>query len=41
MGVEFDNIIYPKDKDVNDIPNIVGYEILRGSREGKKSIIAK
>ena len=41
MGVEFDNIIYPKDNDGDDIPNIVGYEILRGSREGNQSIIAK
>jgi len=41
MGVEFENIICPKDNDGNDIPGIVGYEILRGSREGNKSIIAK
>lgn len=41
MGVFFQNIIYPKDNDGNDIPGIVGYEILRGSREGNKSIIAK
>ena len=41
LGVEFSNIIYPKDQDGNDIPNIVGYEILRGSREGNKSIVAK
>lgn len=41
MGVEFNNIIYPKDNDGNDIPNIVGYEILRGSREGNLSIVAK
>lgn len=41
MGVEFDNIIYPKDQDGNDIPGIVGYEILRGSREGNKTIVAK
>jgi hypothetical protein len=41
MGVEFSNITYPKDQDGNDIPGIVGYEILRGSREGNKSIIAK
>jgi hypothetical protein len=41
MGVEFNNIIYPKDQDGNDIPGIVGYEILRGSREGNKSIVAK
>ena len=41
MGVVFKNIIYPKDNDGNDIPGIVGYEILRGSREGNKTIIAK
>jgi len=41
MGVEFDNILYPKDNDGNDIPGIVGYEILRGSREGNQSIVAK
>ena len=41
LGVDFSNIIYPKDQEGNDIPGIVGYEILRGSREGNKSIIAK
>ena len=41
MGVYFDNILYPKDNEGNDIPGIVGYEILRGSREGNRSIIAK
>ena len=41
MGVTFSGIIYPKDNDGNDIPGIVGYEILRGSREGNKTVIAK
>ena len=41
MGVFFENIIYPKDNYGEDIPGIVGYEILRGSREGNKSIVAK
>ena len=41
MGVYFENILTPKDNDGNDIEGIVGYEILRGSREGNKSIIAK
>lgn len=41
LGVYFENIILPKDQDGNDIPGIVGYEILRGSREGNKSILAK
>jgi hypothetical protein len=41
LGVFFENIIYPKDNEGADIPGIVGYEILRGSREGNKTIIAK
>ena len=41
MSVEFDTIILPKDNDGNDIEGIVGYEILRGSREGNQSIVAK
>ena len=41
MSVRFKNIIYPKDNDGIDIPNIAGYEILRGSREGNRTIIAK
>ena len=41
MGVKFSNIEYPKDNQGVPIDGIVGYEILRGSREGNKSIIAK
>lgn len=41
MGVYFENISFPKDNNGDDIPGIVGYEILRGSREGNKTIIAK
>jgi len=41
MGVRFKNIVLPKDNDGDDIPNIVGYEILRGSRNGNKTILAK
>lgn len=41
MGVSFENIVLPKDNDGNDIPGIVGYEILRSSRHGNKSIVAK
>ena len=41
MGVRFKNIVLPKDNDGNDISGIVGYEILRGSRKGNKSIVAK
>jgi hypothetical protein len=41
LGVKFENISHPLDIDGNPITSIVGYEILRGSREGHKSIIAK
>jgi hypothetical protein len=41
LGVEFSNIGLPVYNDGTVIPNIVGYEILRGSREGQKSILAK
>ena len=39
MGVYFENIPYPKDNAGKDVEGIVGYEILRGSREGNKSIV--
>ncbi len=45
VGLEFSNIKPPVYRDENGnlkvVPGIVGYEILRGSREGNKSIIAK
>jgi len=41
MGVSFENIILPKDQDGRDIEGIVGYEILRSSRHGNKTIVAK
>jgi len=41
MGVKFNNIMIPKDNNGIDIPGLVGYEILRGSREGNKTVIAK
>ena len=41
LGVEFENITVPLDNDGNPIQSIVGYEILRGSREGNKTILAK
>ena len=41
LGVQFDGIKHPLDLNGNPIESIVGYEILRGSREGQKSIIAK
>lgn len=41
MGVQFRNIQAPLDNEGNPIANIVGYEILRGSREGNKTVFAK
>lgn len=41
LGVKFENIQPPVDNDGNPITNVVGYEILRGSREGNKTVIAK
>lgn len=41
LGVDFSNIALPRDNQGNLITGIVGYEILRGSREGNKTIIAK
>lgn len=41
MGVQFENIAVPVDNAGNPILSIVGYEILRGSREGNKTIVAK
>lgn len=41
MGVYFDNIAPPVDNNGNIIPDIVGYEILRATRDGHQSIVAK
>lgn len=41
LGVKFEGITPPLDNAGNPIQSIVGYEILRGSREGQKTIIAK
>jgi hypothetical protein len=41
MGVQFSNIKRPLDNKGNEITNVVGYEILRGSREGNKSVFFK
>ena len=41
LGVKFGNIQAPVFNDGTPIPNIVGFEVLRGSREGNKSILAK
>ena len=41
LGVEFNNIGRPTYNDGTYIENVVGYEILRGSRQGARSILAK
>ena len=41
LGVEFENVRCPLDNQGNPITSIVGYQILRGSREGNKTILAK
>lgn len=41
LGVTFDNIKPPVDNYGNIIPSIVGYEILRGTRVGNKTVLAK
>lgn len=41
MGVKFEGIQHPVDNYGKPITTIVGYEILRGSREGNKTVIAK
>jgi len=41
LGVQFENITHPLDNNGNPITSIVGYEILRGSRQGNKTIIGK
>jgi hypothetical protein len=41
MGVAFDNIKAPRDNGGNPIPGIIGYRILRGTRNGNKTVIAK
>jgi hypothetical protein len=41
LGVQFANIAHPVDENGIAISDIVGYEILRGSREGNRSIVAK
>jgi len=45
LGVQFENIKPPVYRDDNGnikvVPGVVGYEILRGSRAGNKTIIAK
>lgn len=41
MGVKFENILPPVDNNGVAIPNIVGYEILRGTRTGNRSVLFK
>ena len=41
MGVKFENIRAPRDNNGNLIPGIIGYRILRGTRNGNKTVIAK
>ena len=41
LGARFKNIYTPVDNNGVAIPGIVGYEILRSSRQGNKTIIAK
>jgi hypothetical protein len=41
LGVAFENVRPPVDNQGNLIPGIVGYEILRGTRQGNRTILAK
>jgi hypothetical protein len=41
MGIQFRNIQAPLDNNGNPLTNVVGYEILRGSREGNRTVFAK
>jgi hypothetical protein len=41
MGVKFENVRPPVDNQGVLIPGIVGYEILRGARNGNKTVVAK
>lgn len=41
LGVEFSNVQHPVDENGVPIEDFIGYEILRGSREGNRSIVAK
>jgi hypothetical protein len=41
LGVQFENITHPLDQNGKPIESIVGYQILRGSRQGNKTVVAK
>lgn len=40
LGAKFENIEHPKDENGNYVADVVGYRIVRGSRDGNKSIVA-
>jgi len=41
MGFKLENVQPPRDNQGNLIPGIVGYEVLRGSRNGEKTVLFK
>ena len=41
LGVKFENVKPPVDQSGNVLKSVVGFEILRGSRTGNKTVIAK
>lgn len=41
LGIRLKNVTHPLDENGVPIKGIIGYEVLRGSREGNKSIVAK
>lgn len=41
LGTKYENINQPVDNNGVPIPGVVGYRILRGSRDGNKTIVAK
>lgn len=41
LGVQFSKIPHPKNADGSDATDVVGYRIVRGDREGNRSIIAR
>lgn len=41
LGVQFSNIAHPKDANGKERDDIAGYRIVRGSRKGHRSVVAK
>jgi hypothetical protein len=41
LAWKFENIHYPLDRNRNPVPGVVGYEIVRASRNGQATILAK